>query len=145
MYVNKFTSLCQVFKTDAHKTGSFFCLIVCTRSSRPIKVTNCGRYGDIHLHVRRYMDVERTNCVVVYVTAGNWHTALSLPFLYKTCPPIEGKCGLGCWTCSCIGGSRPSCWERPSLKFRVRGEARKAEARGSKGRQRGLDFWRWGR
>jgi len=35
------------------------------------------------------------------------------------------------------GGSSPSCWEWPSLIFRVKGEVLRAEARGSKGRQRG--------
>jgi len=38
----------------------------------------------------------------------------------------------------CIGASSPSCGERPNLLFRVRGEARWAEARGPKGRERGV-------
>ena len=43
-----------------------------------------------------------------------------------------------------IGGSSPSCWEKPRLIYWVRGEARMAEARGSKGRRRGWDSWGWG-
>ena len=35
-----------------------------------------------------------------------------------------------------IGGSSPSRWQGPRLIFRVRGEARRTEARGSKGRLR---------
>jgi len=35
------------------------------------------------------------------------------------------------------GGSSPSCWEKPCLLFRVRGEGRRVKARGPKGRQRG--------
>jgi len=36
-----------------------------------------------------------------------------------------------------MGGSGPSCWEGPSLLFQVRVEARRAKARGPKGRERG--------
>jgi len=41
-----------------------------------------------------------------------------------------------------MGGFRPSSWEEPiSLLFRVRGEARRAKARGPKGREWELGSW----
>jgi len=47
-------------------------------------------------------------------------------------------CGVATGACS------PSCWEGPSLLFRVRGEAQWAEARGPNGRERGWGSWGWG-